>query len=438
MSDPQLMLVPGSTAPFALTRTYSAIHKLWEFFEREEKTGQVRAQWIIVAPRPDKQCYPDVLADNAAALQARFRAVPEDVDVIVETSGSATGSPHLVGLSYSALVASARATHEVLGGPGRWITALPAYHIAGLQTLVRSCVAGTSPAIADMSNGFSADNLVRACRSALPSSGNNPTGRTYLSLVPKQLRDALDTGGELVDLLGQLDAILVGGSAFDPQLRERATEAGLTVVATYGMTETGGGCVYDGRPLPGTRVRIEDGCVELAGNTLFSDYIDAPGSAQISLEGTTRWLRTGDRGRLHDGELTVLGRADDVIISGGVNVDPTQVEHAIAATCPEVDQVCVVGLPDPIWGHVVAAAITLKTTPEAAESSEGVGFDAAAAKEWGPRLRDRVGDALGRDQSPRVVAVAAQLPTTGIGKIPRKQVRTLIEQARKDGKVWER
>lgn len=419
MSSPQLMLVPGGTSPGAVTMTYAAIHKLWEFFEREEKTGEKRTRWIIVAPRPLEECLPDVAERSNAAMQGRIEHVPDKVDVIVETSGSTTGTPHLVGLSFGALVASARATHEVLGGPGRWIVALPVHHIAGLQTLVRSCVAESSPIIADMSNGFDPEALARACRTIVDSRERDASVRGYLSLVPKQLSDALEIGGELVELLAHLDAILVGGSGISAPLLERAKDAGLRIVTTYGMTETGGGCVYDGAPLPGVEVRTSGERIEIAGPVLMEDYLDVKNGADFRDGG--QWLRTGDRGQIVDGYLTVDGRADEVIISGGVNVSPAVVAEAIT-DAGLASEVAVVALPDETWGQVVTAVIV---------------SDQPAA-ELGPRVREAVRQACGRECAPRVVVATDTLPRTDLGKPARATIIELAAEQRDAGRAWER
>ena len=422
-SSPQLMLVPGGTSPLAITRTYSAIHKLWEFHERFEKTGMERGQWIVVAPRPADECLPQNLGATNLALQQRLRRLPPKVDVILETSGSSTGSPRLVGLSTTALVASARATHEFLGGPGRWIVALPVHHVAGLQTLMRACVSGTPPVIADMSGGFDPAALETACHTATDTeSWKFPTRpRAYLSLVQRQLQQALETGGSLVAALAKLDAILVGGSAIDEGVLAAARGAGLKVVTTYGMTETGGGCVYDGHPLPGVEVRsAEDGCLQISGPMLMEGYLDA-GPNVLVMEAGRRWLRTADLGSVEGTLVRVEGRADAVIISGAVNVVPAQVNAATLAT-GVVSAAHTIGLPDPQWGQVVATLV---------ESD-------AHAQELGPQLREAVAARLPRAWAPRVVACVGELPRTEMAKVDTAKVRTLLLQALADGTAWKR
>ncbi|MBE9928313.1 AMP-binding protein, partial [Cellulosimicrobium cellulans] len=205
--------------------------------------------------------------------------------------------------------------------------------------------------------------------------------RRYVSLVPTQLHrlvEAADTGSADgaagLDALRSLDAVLLGGAATPPALLRRARSAGARVVTTYGMTETCGGCVYDGVPLPGARVRLVPagdaegegaGVVELSGPFLARGYLgepDATAAAFRTDDDGTRWFRTSDLGRL-DGPadapvLTVLGRADDVIVSGGVNVAPAAVE-AVVGEVAGVGEACVVGVPHPEWGQEVVAVVTL-------------------------------------------------------------------------------
>src|SRR5262249_53065163 len=156
------------------------------------------------------------------------------------------------------------------------------------------------------------------------------------------------------DALRAFDAVLLGGAATPGALLVRAYDAGVRVVTTYGMTETAGGCVYDGVPLAGARVRIGEGeRVERAGPMLASGYRLRPGAPAFA----GGWFRTDDLGRLHrDGSLEVLGRVDDVINTGGLKVSSSVVERVLGAQ-PGVAEVCVVGVPDAEWGQLVVAAV---------------------------------------------------------------------------------
>jgi O-succinylbenzoic acid--CoA ligase len=313
--------------------------------------------------------------------------------VVVATSGS-TGDAKGVLLSAAALRASAAATHERLGGPGRWLLPLPAQHVAGVQVIVRSLLAGFEPAVVGRGQAFA--DAAQAL--AAP--------RRYTSLVPTQLTRFLDDEVELAALRG-FDAVLLGGAATPAPLLARATAAGVRVVTTYGMSETAGGCVYDGRPLDGVRVRIAGGVVELGGPVLAHGYrLDPDATARAFAGG---WFRTTDLGVRHaDGVLEVLGRADFMINTGGVKVAPAAVEAVLTAQ-PGVAEACVVDLPSPEWGQLVAAAVV----PADAEPDV-------------PGLRAAVRAALGGPAVPKLVRFTEALPLRGPGKVDRDAVRELL------------
>ena len=291
----------------------------------------------------------------------------DDACVVVPTSGS-TGEPRRVKISATALRASGEATAARLGGHGAWLLALPTTHVAGLQVVARSVLAGTEPVVLDLSAGFRGAGFAEAAERL-------PAGRRLTSLVPTQvhrlLAEARAGSPAGLEALAGFDAVLLGGAATPPTVRAALRDAGVQVVTTYGMSETAGGCVYDGRPLDGVRVRTVDGRVELSGPVLADGYVDDPvatAAAFVTGDAGSRWFRTSDLGEVAaDGTLTVLGRADDVVITGGVNVAPAAVEAALAGL-DEVGEACVVGLPDPEWGQVVVAVVTV--APGAAYVSE--------------------------------------------------------------------
>lgn len=292
-------------------------------------------------------------APLAASLRAVARAGEpfDDTALLVPTSGS-TGTPKLVQLSAAALRASVAGTGLALGGPGQWLLALPMTHIAGLQVVTRSLLAGTEPVVHGPQR-FD-EHSFAAATSQLAGS------RRYTALVPTQLRRLLaSTVG--TDALVSYDAVLVGGAATSPSLLAEARSAGAAVVTTYGMSETAGGCLYDGRPIGGATVALDEtGRIRLGGPTLAHGYRGEPVlTAEAFVDG---WFVTSDLGRFDaDGRLQVLGRADDVVITGGVNVHPLAVE-AVIATLPGVRDVCVAGVPDPEWGSAVTAWV-VGTTP---------------------------------------------------------------------------
>lgn len=266
--------------------------------------------------------------------------------VVVTTSGS-TGYPKSVVLSRSALTASALATADLLGD-GAWLLALPPGYIAGVQVLVRSLVAGREPAI--LSGTFSAAGFAAAASSMASSDGGRRVP-IFTSLVPAQLQTLLDDPAA-TRALASFEAVLVGGQALAPPLAARAADARVRVVRTYGSSETAGGCVYDGTPLAGVRVRIADAEVQLSGPTLADGYLGDPArtdAAFIRDPDGTRWYRTGDTGEF-DGRLRITGRTDNVLVSGGINVSLDRVERAVRSI-PGLADAVVVAVPDERWGE---------------------------------------------------------------------------------------
>jgi o-succinylbenzoate---CoA ligase len=389
--------------------------------------------------------------------------VPAGTALVLRTSGS-TGAPREVLLGAGALRASGAATHARLGGPGHWLLALPPTHVAGVQVVARAHAAGRGLTVAPAGEPFTPGGFAALVARA-------PRGeRRYVSLVPTQLHrlvEAADAGSADgaagLDALRSLDAVLLGGAATPPALLRRARSAGARVVTTYGMTETCGGCVYDGVPLPGARVRLVPagdtegegaggeagegaGVVELSGPFLADGYLGEPAATAAAFrtdDDGTRWFRTSDLGRL-DGPaeapvLTVLGRADDVIVTGGVNVAPAAVE-AVVGEVAGVGEACVVGVPHPEWGQEVVAVLTLvgaqrddgaaagtagavgTTGTASAASTVGAGGTTSAPAELVAAVRGRVADRLERAAAPRRVLVVPDLPRRGPGKVDRAAV----------------
>ena len=261
--------------------------------------------------------------------------------VVIATSGS-TGEPKGTELSAAALRHSAGASLARLGaGPGqRWLSCLPPSHISGLQVFVRSLLAGAGPVVVP--------------RLDSPAVAAGP-GCDYVSLVPTQVRQLLDQPGGPA-ALAAFRGILLGGAAVPDALLARARAAGARVVTTYGMTETCGGCVYDGRPLDGVSVRIAaGGRIQLAGPVLFSGYRGRPELSMAAMDGP--WFVTSDLGSLDGtGRLTVRGRADGMINTGGEKVAADEVA-AVLAGCPGVRDVAVTGRADPEWGELITAIV---------------------------------------------------------------------------------
>ena len=314
-----------------------------------------------------------------------------DVVLVVPTSGS-TGEPKGVLLTAANLRSSASATAARLGGHGQWLLAIPPTHVGGLQVLVRSLLAGTSP-VALPDGPFGAASFAEATVALTGA-------RRFVSLVPTQLRRLLDPAG--LEALRAYDAVLLGGAAAPPALLAQVRGAGVRVVTTYGMSETSGGCVYDGVPLDGVRVRLRDGRVRLAGPVVARGYRLRPDLTAEAFEGDS--FTTSDLGRLDGGVLQVLGRADDVVVSGGEKVPPLAVEAALE-THPAVVEAAVTGVRDPEWGARVVAHVVLRAPLSLADA------------------RDHVARTLPRAWAPRELREVGALPLLASGKVDRAALR---------------
>ncbi|MFH5208123.1 o-succinylbenzoate--CoA ligase [Antrihabitans spumae] len=325
--------------------------------------------------------------------------IEDGVALVVATSGT-TGTPKGAMLSAAALRASGSATHERLGGAGSWLLALPTHHIAGLQVLFRGILAGLPPVVLDVSDGFDPAALA-------PAIDAMPGPRRYTSLVPTQLVKALDDAAG-VAALTRLDAVLLGGAATPVWLREKATDAGITLFRTYGMSETCGGCVYNGVALDGALVEIEDGRVVLGGPMVATGYRGLPEHPSFARQG---WFRTDDAGTVSDGILTVTGRLDEAISTGGLTVVPQVVEAAILSH-PDVRECAIVGVADRRLGERVVVAVVA----------------APGATPTLGNIRDHVAQELDSTAAPRELLVVEALPLRGPGKVDRAAVRALFGQ----------
>ena len=330
---------------------------------------------------------PAAAARVRAALRPDLPLEDDEVALVVPTSGT-TGEPKGVLLTAACLTASAGAAAERLGHPTAWLLALPVTHVGGLQVVLRALAAGTEPVVAD----HLTDHLAGAAL---------PPGRRCTSLVPTQLRRLLADEGATA-ALATYDAVLVGAAATPPALVQQARDAGVRVVTTYGMSETSGGCVYDGAPLPGVRAQVRaDGRIVLLGPVVARGYRLRPDLTGQAFAGDA--FTTGDLGRLGpDGRLTVLGRADDVVVTGGEKVAPAAVEAALAAH-PAVAEVAVVGVPDAEWGARVVAVVVLR-------SGAALSLD---------EVRDHVAARVSRVAAPRELRVLPALPLLPSGKVDR-------------------
>ncbi|WP_253858905.1 AMP-binding protein [Prauserella alba] len=371
-------------------------------------------------------------AESLREAMAPGEPVEPDTAVIIPTSGS-TGEAKGVLLSASALLASARATHSRLGGPGRWLLATPANYVGGLQVLTRAQLAGAAPTTLDIAEGFRPDAFAAATRDLVGAPGPHSEGPYYTALVPTQLARLLAAGPEAVEAAAAYDAIVLGGARLDDELARRAADAGVHAVSSYGMSETASGCVYDGFPLEGVSVRLGEGDrIELSGATLTHGYRLRPDltAKAFTADG---WLSTNDVGSFHDdGSLVVLGRIDDMLNTGGVKVPAAGVEAALTAHS-QVRAACVVALPDVEWGERIAAVIVPEpAVPESADPASG---DEAPGDRPPPQargdldeeLRALVRERLGRAAVPKLLRYVPELPLIGPGKVDRAAVRAVFE-----------
>ncbi|MGA7204828.1 MAG: AMP-binding protein [Specibacter sp.] len=331
-----------------------------------------------------------------------------DIAAVVLTSGS-TGQPKRTMLSVDALAASSVGTAMALRGEGQWLLALPMHYVAGLQVLVRSLFAGTRPWVMDLSGGFTPEAFTAAAEELTDK-------MRFTSLVPTQLTRLLtNPSAETLTVLRRFNGILLGGAPASPVLLEAARGAGITVITTYGMSETCGGCVYDGVPLEGVHVAIRDGRVWLGGDVLAEGYVaddalTAVAFSEEELDGdTVRWYQTGDLGELDaDGRLRVLGRVDDVIISGGLKISAAAVTDGLHRV-QGIREAFVGPVASEEWGQQVAALVVGSGTPDS--------LRAAAASVMEPHL------------VPKIVVFVSELPVLSTGKPDRNAILALLADA---------
>lgn len=324
-----------------------------------------------------------------------------DSGITVDTSGS-TSRPKRVRLSGSALVASARATTDAIGRGG-WILALPLTYIAGIMVVARTLVEHT-PLVDARREPFDPRVFARMI-------GELPEGVWFTALVPAQLVRLVDFAeGDAVarDALRRLKRILVGGQATPAGLIERATGLGLHVTRTYGSAETAGGVVYDGRPIGDTVIRIApDNRIDISSSTLADEYVGDPDLTESSFaidDGGVRWWRTTDLGTVTDGVLAVHGRADDIIITGGIKVSLADIDGVLADA--GFDAVAT-WFQDETWGQVPAVVSTAELDRDA--------------------IRSLIETTLSKESRPYRFVTVDALPRLESGKIDRRAVRALVE-----------
>jgi O-succinylbenzoic acid--CoA ligase len=330
------------------------------------------------------------------------REVDDDTAVLIETSGSGS-APKRVALSAVALMANARAGLGRLGGAGTWVLALPVHFIGGLQVLVRSLDSDTEPILLTRES-FNTAALIDAL-SVRPEHE-----RLYMSVVPVQLSrivEHVEHDPAALAIVCRLSAILVGGQRTSPSLLTRARALGLPVVTTYGATETAGGCVYDGLPLNDVKIHVRpDGRIEVGGNILATEFIgDSLMTAQRFSEADgVRWYLSDDIGEFREGSLTVQGRSDRVLISGGIKVNLELVEE-VTESIRECAYSVAVSLADEEWGERVGLVVELDPEETAADP-----------RSLAELIKAIVRDELGVAATPREVRLVEQLPRLSSGK----------------------
>jgi O-succinylbenzoic acid--CoA ligase len=314
--------------------------------------------------------------------------VPSEIAVVVTTSGS-TGDAKEVGLSAGAIFASAKATNKFFGASKgqTWSLLLPLNHIAGINVLVRALELGTIAIDARRVTGKYPD-------------------ADYTAIVPTQLFRALNGDSDLLAHLLSAKSVLVGGAALDPKLREQARAAGINIVESYGMTETCGGCLYDGLPIGGTSVEIDaNGLIKIATTSLATTYLNDEADWSSKLAG--KFFTTSDLGEIVNGKLKVTGRADDIIISGGENISLTKVEEVIRNTFAGIE-CAAFAVADQQWGQALHLAIAGSVKPEVSEINKSLSSQiSAAAKIKGAIYLD-------------------QLPKSALDKVNRQELASLV------------
>ena len=297
---------------------------------------------------------------------------PSYAAIAIGTSGT-TGTSKEVLLSSSALISSAKASNKFIGAQSgdTWSLLLPLTHIAAVNVIVRSMELGTTPI--DLRD----------------FEGEYPNAN-YTAIVPTQLFRALNGDQLLLNHLKSTKAVLVGGAALSQTLRNQAELAGIKVITTYGMTETCGGCVYDGTALEGVEIEIRNGKIFIKGLVLASS---------ISLD--NGWFETNDLGEYDNNELVVLGRSDDVIISGGENLSLNAVESSLSSAFPN-SQFAAFAVQDPQWGQSLQVAVVGAISDD--------------------QITAHLEKDLGYFAKPKCIHRMTSLPLLGIGKIDRKSL----------------
>ena len=315
-----------------------------------------------------------------ALTQLPLEQIPESAALLIETGGS-TGDPKVVALSASALKISSSLSNNALGASGndRWALSLPLNHIAGINQLLRAIDLGTDPVTSDAQ---------------------------FISVVPTQLYRALEQQDEFFAELKRAKKVLIGGAAIPDQLIARGKEVGIQLITSYGMTEMCGGCIYDGKALPGVEVKLEEsGRIALKGPMRALCYLNNEQAKNQSFVGD--WFITSDLGVIDkNGKLHVSGRTDDVIISGGEKISTQEVQRVVQLRYPEFE-IYVVGIPDSEWGQSLRLVLAHKDFQSGRPQSQEFSLQ---------ELRKLVGESLGKVAAPRSLLLLSEIPLKANGK----------------------
>ena len=342
----------------------------------------------------------DVMARLAKALDSDGPAlafgptsashVADHITIAVTTTGS-SGLSKQVGISASALRASAQSSNKFVGAQfgNTWSLLLPLTHIAGINILLRAHLLGTEPL--DLRNHIG----------AYPPAD-------FTAVVPTQLFRALNGDEFLLKHLIEAKTVLVGGAHLASDLHQRAIDAGINVVTTYGMTETTGGCVYNGIPLEGVELLItSENRIAIKGRTLATSYIGEEELWASNL--VDDWFHTSDLGHIEDGKLIVDGRADDVIISGGENLSLSAIENSLHSRFPNRN-FAAFAVHDSQWGEALHLAI------EGDNSTNQV------------EIAEYLVEIFGAPAKPKGFLQLSKLPLVGIGKVDRKKLAEIFTE----------
>lgn len=375
-----------------------------------------------IAPMPEgPPAVLQAMRDAVKAEDIRYPLESDDIALVCATSGS-TGAARGVLLSRYALQASATAFGKRFGTDARWVVSMPVHRIAGLMVLTRSWFHG-SPFEVDPSVGgaqpFDAETFAQTTMRAVQASEID--GRPLMvSLVPTQIARLLETKHLGIETLQQYDVVLSGAAATPQPLLDTLRGHGIKVSVSYGMSETCGGCVFDGRPLDGVSISIgsesdaEPGRIAIGGPVIAAGYRLRPDLDAVGFIGGR--VMTHDVGRIdQSGLIHVLGRLDDVVIVGGVNVALSAVEAAIRHH-PDIADVAVVDYPDDLWGSLPIAYIVAR--PNLQEPERVI-----------TEMRITIADRIGRAATPRIFRFVDHLPMLDSGKVDRLGLRM---QAAKD------